>query len=627
MGVGMAQGAARARTAVAREEAWIVNSARDAIVGTDEAGVITYCNPAAGRLYDYPLEQLIGGRAEMLLPPERLAEEAEVMRRILAGGEVPPYRTDRVCRDGTVVAVFLTISPIADAAGAIVGAATMVRRANIQDARDRFEARVDKQRLDAQSASDRFEVRVDQEREEARDAAVRFEVRVVAERAQARATEDGFQDRIDAERAQSQSDRDTLRGQLQQGQRLEVLGQLASGVAHDFNNLLAVILNKAAFVAEELAAGPRSDWESAGRDVAQIQQAAERVTTLTHQLLAFARREVVQPRVLDLNQVVTEVKEVLHRTLGEDVVLQTDMAENLWPVLADPGQIEQVLVNLAVNARDAMSGGGMLSIDTANAVVEADDVPGSPTRTGRYVRLRVSDTGTGMSAEVADHAFEPFFTTKADGTGTGLGLATVYGIVAQAEASIALHTQPGVGTTFDILIPATDEAAVPIQEPTVHHRTPTGEMVLVVEDEESLREVTGRIFTRGGYQVITAAGGQEAIALAAEYDGDIHLLVTDVVMPKMLGRQVAERIREVRPEIQVLYMSGYAQPVLAAQGRLDTGVDLIEKPFSAASLIEKAGQVLDGHFLGYQTVKMPRPAPSSPAGHGHDTGPGPGVTG
>ena len=253
-----------------------------------------------------------------------------------------------------------------------------------------------------------------------------------------------------------------------------------------------------------------------------------------------------------------------------------------------------------------------MSIDTANVVLDADIVAdGVAVRPGRYVRLRVSDTGTGMPADVIEHVFEPFYTTKPDGTGTGLGLATVYGIVTQAEGTIDIHSQPGVGTTFTILIPVTDEVAVPDRGgrcPT--DRTPTGETVLVVEDEEALREVTERIFTRSGYHVITAANGPEALALAAGYDGDIHLLVTDVVMPNMLGKEVAERIRELKPDIEVLYMSGYAQPVLASQGRLDRDVNLIEKPFSAAAIIEKAGQILNGHFLGFQTVENERTHPA-----------------
>jgi CheY-like chemotaxis protein len=300
--------------------------------------------------------------------------------------------------------------------------------------------------------------------------------------------------------------------------------------------------------------------------------------------------------VLDLNEVVIEVTQLLERTIGEDVLLSTNLADGLWPVLADVGQLEQVLVNLAVNARDAMSDGGALTIDTANVAVGAESVVTEPNGSaGRHVRLRVGDTGTGMGADVIAHVFEPFYTTKADGTGTGLGLATVYGIVLQAEGTIDIHSLPGVGTTFTILLPVTDEVATPVEEEPAYERTTTGETVLIVEDEEALREVTARIFTRSGYRVLTAAHGADALALATSHEGDIHLLVTDVVMPKMLGKEVTEKIRMLRPHIEVLYMSGYAQPVLASQGRLDRDVNLIEKPFTAASLIAKAGQILNGH--------------------------------
>jgi signal transduction histidine kinase len=408
---------------------------------------------------------------------------------------------------------------------------------------------------------------------------------------------------------QSRDDEDLMEAHLQQTQRMEVLGRLAGGVAHDFNNLLAVILNYSAFVSEELTAGAESapDWDrrrqGVERDVAQIQRAAERATGLTHQLLAFARREVVQPQVLNLNDAVAGVEELLRRTLGEDMELVITLADDLWPVLADPGQIEQVLANLAINARDAMPVGGTLRIDTANVAVDADSVAGgSPARPGRYVRLRVSDTGSGMSPEVVAHAFEPFFTTGRDGVGTGLGLATVYGIVAQADATIGIQSEPGAGTTFTIMHPVTDEAAAAIEEPTAYERAPKGETVLVVEDEEALREVTERIFTRNGYRVITAANGPDALDIVARHVGDIHLLVTDVVMPKMLGKEVAEGVRELRPDIAVLYMSGYAQPVLASQGRLEPGVALVDKPFSEADLLAKAGQVLNGNFRGFATV-------------------------
>jgi len=393
-----------------------------------------------------------------------------------------------------------------------------------------------------------------------------------------------------------------------QAQRLESLGQMAGGVAHDFNNLLAVILNYVTFVSEEVAAaaaGPDSarHLESASADLAEIRKAAERAAALTHQLLVFARREVVRPQVLDLDSVITAVEELLRRSLGEHVELVTSLAGDLWPVLADPGQLEQVLVNLAVNARDAMPAGGTLTIDTGNIIVDADTIAGgSKARQGRNVRLRVSDTGTGMAAEVAQHVFEPFYTTKPDGAGTGLGLATVYGILTQADGNIQIYSEPGTGTTFTITLPVTAEAAAPAVNPVPYQRAPRGETVLVVEDEAALREVTRRILARNGYRVITAASGPEALDIAGGYQGEIHLLVTDVVMPYMLGREVAEKMRVIKPEIEVLFMSGYARQVLTSQGRLDPHVALVEKPFSEADLLALARQVLNSNFHRFETV-------------------------
>jgi nitrogen-specific signal transduction histidine kinase/CheY-like chemotaxis protein len=400
---------------------------------------------------------------------------------------------------------------------------------------------------------------------------------------------------------------DKSQERVAQAQRLESLGQLAGGVAHDFNNLLAVILNYAEFAAEELAAATESDWAgrcgSARDDLAQISRAGERAASLTRQLLAFARREVVQPQVLDLDTVITAVEEMLRRTLGEHVELTTSLAGGLHPVLADPGGLEQVLVNLAVNARDAMPGGGTLSIDTSNITVDADSIAGgSESPLGQQVRLRVSDTGTGMPPEVVAHAFEPFFTTKSDDGGTGLGLATVYGILTQADGHIRIYSEPGGGTTFSITLPATTQAPIPEAAEVTYERSPSGATVLVVEDEGALREVTRRILARNGYQVITAASGPEALEIARNYPGEIHLLVTDVVMPHMLGKEVAEQVLLLKPGAEVLYMSGYARPVLASQGRLEPGVALVEKPFSEAELLAKAGQVLNGHFKGFRTT-------------------------
>jgi hypothetical protein len=477
-------------------------------------------------------------------------------------------------------------------------------RTETREARERYEEGVDQDRIEAKEARDRFEERVDKDRVDSKDALDRFEIRVGRDRLEAR----NAQDRIQLERRGARRDMADLEAQLEQARRLESLGQLAGGVAHDFNNLLAVILNYASFVAEELGDATESDWsqrcETARSDVGQIQQAAERAATLTHQLLAFARQEVIRPQVLNLNDVVAGVENMLRRTIGENIQLVTSLADGLWPVLADPGRLEQVLVNLAVNARDAMPSGGTVTIDTGNVTVDASSVAGgSPARQGRNVRLRVSDTGTGMPPEVIEHAFEPFYTTKEKGAGTGLGLATVFGILSQADGHIQIYSEHNNGTTISVTLPVTDEVPAPAADLVPYQRVPTGETVLVVEDEEALREVTRRIFTRNGYRVITAADGPDALDIAGHHDGEIHLLVTDVVMPHMLGKEVADRIRAIKPEVEVLYMSGYARPVLASQGRLDPGVALVEKPFSETDLLRTAGQLLNGQFRGFRTVE------------------------
>jgi hypothetical protein len=399
------------------------------------------------------------------------------------------------------------------------------------------------------------------------------------------------------ERLRAQAERERLEGQVHQSQRLESLGQLAGGVAHDFNNLLAVILNYTAFISEQVTAAAaegddRDRWAAVSQDVAQVQRAVERATRMTHQLLAFGRREVVRPEVLDLNDVVTDVQRLLQRSIGEHVELSTSLAPDLWPVLADPGQIEQVLVNLAVNARDAMPGGGTLTIETENLTIDDDPAGGGPPP-GRYVQLRIGDTGTGMDAEVINRAFEPFYTTKPKGEGSGLGLATVYGIITQAGGHAHITSEPGAGTLFTAVLPATDEAPAPIEQVAEASRRRGGATVLLVEDEDAMREVTRRILARNGHQVLTAARGEEAVTLASTHEGDIDLLLSDVIMPQMLGKEVAQRVAAIRPGIRVLYMSGYAQPVLASRGTLDEGVALIEKPFTESELLNRIDAVLD----------------------------------
>jgi hypothetical protein len=399
---------------------------------------------------------------------------------------------------------------------------------------------------------------------------------------------------LERERLKTQAERDRMERQLQQSQRLESLGQLAGGVAHDFNNLLGVITNYAAFVAEELKKPPEeSSGETALADIEQIQLAAERATRLTHQLLAFARREVVQPRVLNLNEIVVSVLKLLRRTLGEHVELVTNLEPCLELVLADPGHIEQILVNLAVNARDAMTGGGRLTLETGNVDVdEAYAAVHADLAVGRYTALKVSDNGSGMPPEVADRAFEPFFTTKPKGEGSGLGLATIYGIVAQAGGNVRIYSEPGLGTTITVLLPVTDQLPPVEQHPRDQFEGGGNELVLLVEDEPAMREVTRRILARNGYQVITAASGREAVDAATNCQDDIAVLVTDVIMPGMQGKEVAERVRGLQPDIAVMFMSGYTQGLLGAQGILEPGINLIEKPFTGTALLKKLREIL-----------------------------------
>jgi signal transduction histidine kinase/CheY-like chemotaxis protein len=534
----------------------------------------------------------------------RDVREAQERREVSAGADARDVREAQERRE---------VSAGTDARGAREAQALSevsagAERRGAREAQEQWEVSAGAERREAREAQEQSEVSAGADARDAREAQERSEVadsaaRRAAREAQERSEVSAGADRRAAREAQERKDRS-----LVQAQRLESLGQLAGGVAHDFNNLLAVILNYVSFVSEEVAAAagpdPGPHLEAAAADLAEVRKAAQRAAGLTHQLLLFARRDVVRPQVLDFDSVIASVEEMLRRTLGEHIELVITRAGDLWPVLADPGQLEQVLVNLAVNARDAMPDGGTLTIDTSNITVDADTIAGgSKARLGRNVRLRVSDTGVGMTPETAEHVFEPFFTTRRDGGGTGLGLATVYGILMQADGHIQIYSESGVGTTFTITLPATAEAATPIAEPAPYHRTPKGETVLIVEDEPALLEVTKRILTRNGYQVITAASGPEALAIARNHPGEIHLLVTDVVMPHMLGKEVADKMRAVKPGIEVLFMSGYARPVLASQGKLDPNVALVEKPFSEADLLAMAGQVLNGHFRGFTNTR------------------------
>ena len=392
------------------------------------------------------------------------------------------------------------------------------------------------------------------------------------------------------EGARLRRDRRRLEQQLQEAQKLEAVGKLAGGVAHDFNNVLTAILGSAELLLLDSPPGaaPREELDI-------IRDAATRAQDLIRQLLAFSARQVLQPVALDLNHLVRNVGKMLRRLIGEDITLVSDLAPDLAAVRADAGQIEQVLVNLAVNARDAMPDGGRLAIKTFNTEITVGHAPlPNPLPAGRYVVLELSDSGVGMSAETQARIFEPFFTTKEQGKGTGLGLATVYGIVRQSGGHITVESAPGAGATFRLYLPRVDEAVTPVAAPRAVAAPPTGrETVLVAEDEPLVRTLARRVLEQAGYTVLAAAGGAEALETARRHDGPIHLLLTDVVMPEIGGRDLARRLGEVRPEVPVLYMTGYSDEAVARQGVLDPGTALIQKPFTPAALARKVREVLD----------------------------------
>jgi PAS domain S-box-containing protein len=393
------------------------------------------------------------------------------------------------------------------------------------------------------------------------------------------------------------TEKEKLERQINQSQRLESLGQLAGGIAHDFNNLLGVIINFALFAKEKVVAATElpggEQWQSTVKDIERVERAAQSAAKLTHQLLAFARREVIQAVPIDINAVVAELVPLLNRTIGEHVELRWAPGDSPWRTLLDASQLEQVIMNLAVNARDAMPNGGILNIDTANVNVDEAYSSGRPgLKPGSYVRLAMSDTGSGMDKATLQRAFEPFFTTKERGKGTGLGLSTVYGIVNQAGGYVAIYSEVGMGTRVTALFPATDQTPIPSVEEAAPKRR-AGTTVLIVEDADDIREVASRILIRNGFIVLAAADGAEAVKIAEDYHGEIDLLLSDVVMPHMQGKEVAERVAALRPMIHVLYMSGYAMPTLAPSGTLDPGIVVLEKPFTEPQLLAKIRDVLD----------------------------------
>jgi signal transduction histidine kinase/ActR/RegA family two-component response regulator len=391
---------------------------------------------------------------------------------------------------------------------------------------------------------------------------------------------------------------------LYQSQKLEAIGRLSAGVAHDFNNVLTGILGFSELVKGSLPAeNPIRD------DVDQIIAAADRASALTKQLLAFARRQIVEPTNVSIQERTSALQPMLKKLLGENIAIVERFDAVPGRVYVDQVQLDQVLLNLALNARDAMPDGGALTITTEDVDLSADDLPSSELAPGPYVRLSVSDTGIGMTPSTLENVFEPFFTTKGQGKGTGLGLATCYGIVRQADGAIIAHSVMGEGTTFEILLPRVSaEESLPavVRSGFVRRKAapPGGETVLVVEDEPSILEIAARVLRNAGYAVLTAKEPAEAMAVAVAHRGEIALLLTDVVMPGSDGRTFAEELRRTRPDIVVLYMSGYSDDVIARHGVLDNGIELLPKPFSPEALTFKVREALDARRRGAIAVNV-----------------------
>jgi nitrogen-specific signal transduction histidine kinase/ActR/RegA family two-component response regulator len=387
------------------------------------------------------------------------------------------------------------------------------------------------------------------------------------------------------------SERRQLEGQLRQAQKMEAVGRLAGGVAHDFNNLLMVIKGHT-----ELLLGALEPAQPMMRKIEQIDRSADRATALTRQLLAFSRMQVLQPQVINLNAIIDEMGKLLPRLIGEDIELLIRTDEDLGTVRADASQMEQVIMNLAVNARDAMPNGGKLVIETANAELDHSYMASHPLmKVGPYIQLVVTDSGTGMDAETQAHIFEPFFTTKEKGKGTGLGLATVYGIVKQSGGFIWVYSELGKGTSFKIYLPRLDQVEDQVGAPHNPGEVPMGtETVLLTEDEQDVREIAREFLESGGYSVIEAKDGVEAIQLAARHRGKIQLLVTDMVMPGMTGQELAVKLQSEHPGLCVVFMSGYSEHAATEMANADPSVRLLTKPFSRAAILRTVRESLRG---------------------------------
>ncbi len=624
-----------------RNLAAIVESSDDAIIGKTLDGTITTWNVGAERLYGWTSSEAIGQSVGLQIPPDRRDEMRVIMEKIRRGESIKHLETVRLRKNGNRVEVSLTVSSIHGAAGEVVGASSIARditerkraEKELRKSEERFRRLFDSNTIgiviadlsgNSLEANDVYLDMLGFTREELLAGKIRWNELTpeehlwrdqnAVEQLQRTGVASPWEKELfrkDGSRVPvligiamlkasegsciayivNLTERRRLEQQFLQAQKMEAVGKLAGGVAHDFNNLLTVILG----YSDILAAKLRSKSLLFG-ELDEIRSAGERAASLTRQLLAFSRQQVLERKVLDVNDLISGIEKMLRRLIGEDVALVTVLSPALRHVFGDAGQLGQVIMNLAVNARDAMPRGGRLTIETAN--VELDEAYAHEhvtVRPGSYVMIAISDDGGGMTAETLAHMFEPFFTTKGLGKGTGLGLATVYGIVKQSGGYIWVYSEVGKGTTFKVYLPPAGEVAdaepVPASEPI---SLDGSETVFLVEDEESVRALSRSVLKRHGYTVLEAASGKAALDVARQYPLPIHLLLTDVVMPEMGGSDLASQLEALRPGMRVLYMSGYTDDTVFRHGILEKGRAFLQKPFTPDTLARKVREALGG---------------------------------
>lgn len=499
----------------------IVEASDDAIFSASLDGTIASWNNGAARLYGYSASEVVGQPVTLLVPPELRGELSTMLARIGTGERITHVDTKRLRRDGGVVEVAVTLSPIRDAAGQPVAVAAIEHDLT--------------------------------ERRRTADALRMAEL------------------------------------QLQQAQRMEAIGRLAGGVAHDFNNILSVVISYSSWALDELGSN-----DVLRDDIAEILRAGRRAADLTRQLLAFSRRQMLRPEVFDINEVVVGMEKMLQRLIGADVQLGLLIRPDIGMVMADQGQIEQVIMNLVVNARDAMPSGGRLTIETSAVTLDESSARSLAVAAGPYVKLVVADTGIGMDTETQARMFDPFFTTKDRGKGTGLGLATVFGIVKQSNGAVVCKSAPGRGASFSIVLPRTQAAPRPASTSSLSITRPTGsETILLVEDEAQVRDLVRNILRRHGYTVLEAHNAGDALLICEQTGQEIDLLLTDVVMPLLSGHQLADRLVRLRPGMRVLFMSGYTNDSEIAAGRSTSDINFLPKPITPEALADKVREVLD----------------------------------